>query len=188
MWQVTPDGGWQFSLSRVNVDRLTANRELVARCHRRRANVVEQLQPSGSIRSVQQQLEFCETATIGTVDGGLGREPRMSAGGDSRSHADTGHQWRRPTHRPQRRTAPRTAPAKLALDSLIWKDVQLTNVRGPFWVDSVALPARRAGVPAAESTAATDDGRRLWRQPGDEHRIAARHEPELQARSAPGRR
>jgi hypothetical protein len=38
----------------------------------------------------------------------------------------------------------------LALDSLVWKDVQLTNVRGPLWVDSASC---LFGEPAAAKLA-----------------------------------
>jgi hypothetical protein len=50
------------------------------------------------------------------------------------------------------------AAGELDLDSLVWKDMQLTNVRGPMWVDSSYclfgdLAAQRQGQPARRMTA-----------------------------------
>jgi hypothetical protein len=47
---------------------------------------------------------------------------------------------------------------ELALDSLVWKDIQLTNVRGPLWVDSTNcyfgdVAAQKQGQPPRRITA-----------------------------------
>jgi len=135
LWQLMPDGGWQCSLSRANIDRLAANRELLVALPPAVQAVVERLQPTGSIglyngsvtiaKSPQmekmmaawdltlecQQAAILGGSTIRGINGGI----RLVGRSDGQNAFSAG---------------------ELALDSVLWKDVQLTNVRGPFWTDA----------------------------------------------------
>ena len=48
-WQVAADGSWQCSLSKMNADRLVANRELLVALPPALQSVIEKLQPTGTI-------------------------------------------------------------------------------------------------------------------------------------------
>ncbi|MEX0641298.1 MAG: hypothetical protein WD468_01280, partial [Pirellulales bacterium] len=135
-WQAMADGGWQCSLSKINVDRLIANRDLLEALPSALRNVVEKLQPSGSIGLYNGSLSFakspqmegilaawdvsleCQQAAIqGAVPiRGINGGIRLVGRSDGRSVFSDG---------------------ELALDSMLWKEMQLTNVRGPFWADAV---------------------------------------------------
>lgn len=136
LWQVMPDGGWQCGLSKVNIDRLSMSREVVAALPRALQTVVERLQPTGSLGLYNGSLTFakspqmekmmaawdvsleCQQAAIlsGTTIRGINGGIRLVGKCDGQSAFSAG---------------------ALALDSVLWKDVQLTNVRGPFWADAV---------------------------------------------------
>ena len=74
-WQVAADGGWQCSLSKVNVDRSSTNRELLAALPPALQTVVERLQPSGTFGLYNSNLSFAKSPQIEAIDGRLGREP-----------------------------------------------------------------------------------------------------------------
>ena len=134
-WQVAADGGWQCSVSKMNVDRLVANRELIVALPPAVQAVVEKLQPSGTIGLYDGSLSFaksgqaegltaawdvkleCQQASIqGAVPiRGITGGIRLVGRGDGRTAFGAG---------------------QLALDSVLCKDIQLTNVRGPFWADA----------------------------------------------------
>ena len=61
----------------------------------------------------------------------------MSASGHSRGDADPRHYGRDSARWPQRRANGITAPASWRSIRCLCKDVQLTNVRGPFWADAM---------------------------------------------------
>jgi hypothetical protein len=135
VWLVGADGGWQCNLNNVNVDRFAADRDLMIALPPGVQTVLEKLQPSGSIGVYKSNLCFanaphsetlaaswdvnleCQQAVlqcafpIRGINGGV----RLVGRSDGRTAVSSG---------------------ELALDSLLIKDIQLTNVRGPFWADS----------------------------------------------------
>ncbi len=134
-WQTAADGGWRCDLTNVNVDRLVMSRDLVAALPVGAQAVVDKLQPTGTIdlhngkfnfaRSPQSQsltsswdvgLECQQAALQGAVSlGGINGGIHLVGQSDGRNAYGAG---------------------ELALDTVVCKDVQLTNVRGPFWADS----------------------------------------------------
>jgi hypothetical protein len=138
MWQTAPDGGWQLALSNVNADRLVPSRDLLVALPPGLQSTIERFQPSGafglynsSFSLSKSQLSAavtaawdvnleCQQATIG------GAVPLRGITGGVRFMG-----------RSDGRTA--VTAGELAIDSLLWKDIQLTNVRGPVWSDSSQL-------------------------------------------------
>lgn len=134
-WQVTAEEGWQCTLANVNVDRLMANRDLVLALPPGVQSVIDKLQPSGTIGLYNGNFSFakspqspalaaawdisleCQQAAIqgATPIQGITGGIRLVGQSDGRNAFSAG---------------------ALALDSILWKDTQLTNVRGPFWADS----------------------------------------------------
>jgi hypothetical protein len=155
-WQPTP-GGWQLSLGGVNADRLTPHRDLVAALPPQVQRVLDRLQPSGTFGIYNSSVSLAKSpgsrnlaaawdinldchqarlagdAELYGISGGL----RLAGRHDDQSFFTTG---------------------ELALDSLIWKEVQFTNVRGPLWADATACllgeaAARQQSQPARRITA-----------------------------------
>jgi hypothetical protein len=156
-WEVNQDGGWQFSLNGFNADRLTPHPELLAALPPRLQRAIERLQPDGTFGVYNSSLSFaksregeqimaawdvnldCHQATIRTplpiqsLTGGI----RLVGRDDGQSSYAAG---------------------ELALDSIVLKEMQFTNVRGPLWVDpSFCLlgeaAAQKQGQPPRRITA-----------------------------------
>ena len=135
IWQVGAGGGWQCSLTNLNVDRLSADRDLLVALPPGVQVVLEKLQPSGTIGVYKSNLSFATTpqndGLAASWDVNLecqqaalqGAFPVRGINGGIRLIGQT-----------DGRTA--VGSGELALDSILIKDVQLTNVRGPFWTDS----------------------------------------------------
>ena len=138
VWQAAPDGSWQFALSNVNADRFALKRDLLNALPAELQSTIERLQPSGtfalhhsnlSVAKSPQAAGFaaawdmnlvCQQASIqsATPIRGITGEMRLVGRSDGRTAASAG---------------------ELAIDSLICKDMQLTNIRGPLWSDSSQL-------------------------------------------------
>ncbi|HEX4415908.1 MAG TPA: AsmA-like C-terminal region-containing protein [Lacipirellulaceae bacterium] len=135
VWQVTPDGGWQCAVSNANVDRLTISRELLAALPPGAQSLVDKLQPNGSIGLYNGNFQFAKMPPAGSItstwDVSLecqqasiqGAVPLQSINGGIRL---IGQSDARGTF----------ASGELALDSVSCKDIQLTNLHGPFWADA----------------------------------------------------
>lgn len=145
-WQTAADGGWQCNLNGVNIDRVSTSRDLIAAIPPGLQTVLDRLQPSGAIglyngnfafvKSPQSQalgaawdvsLECQQTSLqcslpLRGINGGV----RIVGRSDGRNAFVSG---------------------KFALDTVLCKDVQLTNVRGPFWADATHF---LAGEPACK--------------------------------------
>jgi hypothetical protein len=134
-WQAIAGGGWQCSFEKVSVDRLTTDRDLLAALPPAVLAVVEKLQPSGAIGLYNGSFSFAKPPQTQTMSAAWdvslecqqaatqGAVPLRGITGGIRlvgqSDGHTAH-----------------SAGELALDSVLWKDVQLTNVRGPFWADA----------------------------------------------------
>jgi hypothetical protein len=134
LWTAATDGGWQVALRGLNIDRLTPHREFVSALPGRLQSAIERLQPSGTFGVYNSSLNFVKAASaerIGaawdiSIDchqavlrGGL---PLQSVTGGLRLYgrSDAGADY---------------SAGELDFNSVVWKDIQLTNVRGPIWVD-----------------------------------------------------
>ncbi len=158
-WQATPGGGWQLQLHGINIDRLTPrrDRDLLAALPPTLRNIVERLQPTGDFAVHNSSLSLARS-----ID-----SSRMLAAWDARLLC---HQAAfQGAFSPQSVTGeirlvgrndlptPYTA-GELDLDSLVWKDIQFTHVRGPLWIDPTIclfgeLASQRQGQPARRLTA-----------------------------------
>ena len=99
-------------------------------------SIVEKLQPTGSIGLYNGNLNFAKPAQsdklLAAWDISLECQQASIQGATLIRGINGGV---RLIGRSDERVAYRAG--ELALDSLLWKDVQLTNVRGPFWGDAV---------------------------------------------------
>ncbi len=137
-WQAAPDGSWQFGLTNVTADRLALGRDLLSALPPGLQSAIERLQPTGTFalhnsslsiaKSPQTpgftaawdvNLEFQQAAIQSALPlRGLTGGVRLVGRGNEQSAATAG---------------------ELAIDSVICKDMQLTNIRGPMWTDSSQL-------------------------------------------------
>jgi hypothetical protein len=138
VWQAAPDGSWQFGLTNVTADRFAISRDLLNALPPGLQSTIERLQPSGTFALHHSNLSVakspdnpgfsaawdmnlvCQQAAIqsSTPMRGISGEVRIVGRSDGRTAVSAG---------------------ELAIDSLICKDVQLTNIRGPLWSDSSQL-------------------------------------------------
>ncbi len=149
-WDLRDDGGWQLELADLAVDRLTIDREVTQVLPEALKNVVVPLKVTGPI-SLRGRLGLTGSAdsTVpvradwnmavdfhqGGVDAGIKLDhlhggARLVGGWDGARFQSSG---------------------ELRLDSVMWHDVQFTEVRGPIWIDErqVLLGAPGGGSPGA---------------------------------------
>ena len=132
-WQVQRDGRWQLLLDKLNVDRLPVDRDLISALPHRIRGILNQLkltqsvcanghvilsgQPAGqTTANWDLQLDLAGGSLdfgcqFDHVHGGL----RLAGGFDNRGLRSEG---------------------ELLIDSCIYKDIQVTNVHGPIWIDN----------------------------------------------------
>jgi hypothetical protein len=147
-WQATQDGGWHLDFRGLDAYRLAPDRDrrLAAALPSALQSILQRLQPTGtydvhnsslSLTKLPQTERLAAAWDVNlecyqaAIPGGL---PMHSMSGGIRLVGRNDGE------------SPYTV-CELDLDSVVWKDVQLTNVRGPVWVDrSFCL----AGTPASE--------------------------------------
>jgi hypothetical protein len=145
-WQATPAGGWQFELTGFHADRLTSQRDLLIALPPRLQNLLERLQPTGTFGVSNSTLRFAKNPQLGRVvaawDVNLVCLQAALQGGIPLEHISG------EVHLVGQDDGQASSMAgELAVDSVVWKDMQFTNVRGPIWVDrSVCL----LGQPASQ--------------------------------------
>jgi len=133
-WEPTADGGWQLSLSGVNADRLTPHRELIVALPSELQQAFERLQPTGRFGVYNSRLNFVKSPQSDRIAAAwdINLDCHQAAlGGDLPVKAIAGGIHLVGRHDGQ---SPYTT-GELALDSVVWKDMQFTNVRGPIWID-----------------------------------------------------
>lgn len=134
-WHPLISGGWEFRLQGLHVDRLTPNHDLIAAVPLTLRKVIEQLKPEGNFAIQGGDLIFTQP---------LPSDPRLDTRWDlvldchqADLHAgvpindifgsvrliggNVGGQC--------------TTVGELQVDSLVWRDLQFTGVRGPMWCD-----------------------------------------------------
>jgi len=137
-WQVTPDGGWQVALNGCNIDRITPHRELLGALPPRLQMAIERLQPEGTFGVYNSGLSFAKIGNsdrmLAAWDVNLDCHQAVFRGGLPLQNITGGV-------RLFGRDGPELSycAGELNIDSVIWKDVQLTNVRGPLWIDNTTL-------------------------------------------------
>jgi hypothetical protein len=134
VWNAMPNGGWQLALDGCNADRIAPHRELVGALPPRLQSAVERIQPGGTFDIFDSKLSFaespgsdrvaaawdinlsCHQATLrgGMPLRGVTGKIRLFGRDDVQSAFLAG---------------------ELDLDSVLLKEVQLTNLRGPIYVD-----------------------------------------------------
>ncbi len=132
---ILPEGGWQLQLKRLSVDRLKADRDLIAALPPKLRKAVTELAPTGPLNlrgdvtftgsakpelppsanwdlqlDMQQGSVNCGSVKIDNIFGGV----RLVGSSDGLKSQSRG---------------------ELAVDSLTYRDLQLTEVRGPLWFD-----------------------------------------------------
>jgi hypothetical protein len=161
-FQRTPHNGWQFALNGVNVDRVTATGDLVAAMPPGLQMALERLHPTGAFDVLQSNISFTKESPAARVaarwDVNLECQQADIEGGIPLKSMTGGIRLVGQTDGTNTYTA-----GELALDSVICNDIQLTNVRGPLWVDSstclLGEPASaRQGQSARRITADTYGG------------------------------
>ena len=131
----SPDGPWQMKLTGLTVDRLSPQADLTSALPKALGNVIDRLQPTGSFAIHDGVLEFrrggseimpvesqwdlqldCHQTDLncGIQLQNIFGTVRLRGKSDGLRAASAGD---------------------LALESLSFKDVQFTNVRGPLWLD-----------------------------------------------------
>jgi hypothetical protein len=163
-WQATPDGGWQLQLGGASVDRFIPqrDRDLLVALPPVLQQTLDRLQPSGSFAVYNSALALAKSP----------QSAHVAAAWDVNMYA---HQASIESGIPVRgvtgacRLVGRNdgqnfySAGDLDLDSLIWKDAQFTNVRGPLWLDQAVCllgePAsQKQGQPPRRLTADTYGG------------------------------
>jgi len=155
-WAPTADGGWRLELAGVNGDRLSPRDLIIALPPNMRHNF-ERLQPGGAFWVTNSGLRIVKTpqsqrpSTAWDVNL-VCRQASLRCGFPVQALTgeihlvgrDDGHQM--------------FTAGELSLDSLVWKDVQLTRIEGPLWMDSAIcllgeLATQKQGLPARQLTA-----------------------------------
>lgn len=135
LWQAAPGGGWHLQLERVTADRLAFEPDLMRAMLPGVQKVIDRIRPAGNFNVYNSTLQFarrsdttqvaaawdvqlaCHQAALrgdlplDNITGGI----RVMGTADGTNAVSYG---------------------ELKIDSLIWNDMQLTNISGPYWSDS----------------------------------------------------
>ncbi len=134
-WNATGDGGWQVLLTSCNVDRLSPHRELLNALPPRLQKTIDIVNPSGTFGVYNSNLSFTKPAGTERVAASWdinldchqavfrGNVPIQSASGSVRFFGRDDSQIA-------------YSAGEMKFDSIVVRDLQLTNVRGPMWLDS----------------------------------------------------
>jgi hypothetical protein len=134
-WQPSADGGWQLVLSDLNADCLSLEPDLLAALPPGLQRVVERLRPTGGFDLFRSTLSFVRRADTSPIaaswDVNVGCHQAALRGELPLENLAGGVRFQG-----QSDGANCQSYGELAVDSLVWNDVQLTNLHGPFWADS----------------------------------------------------
>jgi hypothetical protein len=135
VWNATQDGGWQLALEGCNIDRIAPHRELVGALPPRLQKAIERLQPSGTFGVYDSRLSFAKSPNSERVaaawDVNLDCHQAVLRGGLPLQSVTGGIRLFGRDDSQLFYTA-----GELDFDSIVWKDIQLTNVHGPIWIDN----------------------------------------------------
>lgn len=150
------DGNWHLKLERLTVDRLRADRDLVGALPAKIKKTVLDLNPTGTVNlsgsvdvygtaNADAPLRKIWNLSLDVNQGGLDVGPRLeNINGTIRLFGES----------PAKDGQEVGCHGTLAIDSLTFKDLQLTRLQGPIWVDTkrvlfgaAAEPPPQAGRP-----------------------------------------
>lgn len=135
LWQAAQGGGWQLQLTNVNADRLTFDTDLLRAVPPGVQKVMDRIRPIGNFNAFNSTFRFLrrpESPQIASQWDVQLACHQASLRGDLPLDNLTGGILLRGSND----GANVSAFGELKIDSLIWNDVQFTNLRGPFWTDS----------------------------------------------------
>lgn len=167
LWQAAPSGGWQLQLTNVNADRLTFDTDLLRAAPPGVQKVIDRIRPTGNFNAYNSTFRFLRRPDRPQIasqwDVQLACHQASLRGDLPLDNLTGGIQLRGSNDGPNVNSY-----GELAIDSLIWNDVQFTNLRGPFWTDStvcylgqqatakIAQPPRRVTADVFGGTIASD--------------------------------
>lgn len=167
LWLAAPGGGWQLTLNNLNADRVTFDTDFLRAVPPGVQRVIDRIRPTGNFNAYNSTFRFIRTPAspkaacqwdlqlachqsalrgdlpLDNFTGGV----RLMGSSDDASVSSYG---------------------ELAIESLIWNDIQFTNIHGPFWTDStvcylgqqatakLAQPPRRITADVFGGTIAAD--------------------------------
>ncbi len=129
----SPDGGWEFKLSGLWADRISTKSDLLNALPERLRSRIEQLRPSGGFGLHNGELVFRQTPVMPLkttwdmqlechqADINCGVELHNIHGSVRLIGEDDSQRTR--------------CSGELALETATYQDVQVTNVKGPLWID-----------------------------------------------------
>ncbi len=135
VWQADAGGGWQLFIQGLNADRLAFEPDFLRAVPLAVQKVIDRIRPTGNFNVNNSQLLFVrrpdshqiaakwDIRLAGHQSALRGDLPLENLSGNIRVQGDCDG--------PNCRTY-----GELAIDSLIWNDIQFTNIHGPFWSDS----------------------------------------------------
>lgn len=153
--EVDPEGGWRLRLENLAIDRLRADRDLLQALPERLRKTISGLRPSGAVRLTgvfelrstgepESPMSSAWDLDFDFLQGGLyfGIELENLEGGFHLTGKFDGRNFR--------------SSGELEFDSLVFHDLQFTNLRGPFWLDDTSA---LFGAPAERQRGATTQRR-----------------------------
>ena len=187
LWQATSDGGWQLTLSGLNADRVNADPDFIAALPPCVQRVIDRLKPTGTIDMLGTTMHFAKRPGVAQLAASWDVQlacHQTALRGDLPVDSLTGG---------VRVMGQSDGPncnsyGELAIDSLIWNDVQFTNLRGPFWADNSYCffgqgATAKLGQPPRRLTAGG-----LWRDARERYSASARGASAIPHRCFGGRR
>jgi hypothetical protein len=134
-WQPLAGGGWELRLQGLHVDRLTPSHDLVSAVPPALRKVIDQLKPEGNFAVQSGDLVFTQPSPVDPridtrwdiildchqADLDVGMPVNNVSGSVRLIGGDVGGQF--------------STVGELKLDSLVWRDLQFTSMRGPLWCD-----------------------------------------------------
>lgn len=135
LWQASSGGGWQLELNGLNADRLVFDPDLLRAVPLGVQKVVDRIRPTGNLNAYNSTLRFARGADSPQVASQWDLQlacHQASLRGDLPLDNLIGGIRLMGTSD----GANVNSFGELAIDSLVWNDMQFTNLHGPFWSDS----------------------------------------------------
>lgn len=150
IWQGAPTG-WQLELTNINADRLTFDTDLLRAAPPGVQKVIDRIRPTGDFNAFNSTFRFVRRGEnpqiVSQWDVQLAFHQASLRGDLPLGNLTGGIQLKGSND-----GANVSSYGELAIDSLIWNDVQFTKLRGPFWTDSqVCYLGRQASARLAQT-------------------------------------
>ncbi len=135
VWQAESDGGWQLVLNALNADRLAFEPDFLRAVPLGVQKVLDRIRPTGNFNLYNSTLRFVRGTAASQVAAQWDLQlacHQASLRGDVPLDNLTGGVRVMGTSDGTNVVS----YGELAIDSLIWNDIQFTNVHGPYWSDT----------------------------------------------------